>query len=101
MADTSLAVPALGDLVSERLKASARTQERVAARCADITRRHTAARARWQEEARRDWDAEPMTTGRLAPESWDATKEEDWVLTANTLRERLPKLWDVAAGLRP
>ena len=36
-----------------------------------------------------------MTTGRLALEIWDAIKEEDWVLTANTLRKWVPKLWDI------
>ena len=36
-----------------------------------------------------------MTTGRLALEIWDAIKDEDWVLTANTLRDWVPKLWDV------
>jgi acetolactate synthase-1/2/3 large subunit len=100
MADTSLAVPALVDLVYERVAASSKVQERVAARCADITRRHDAARARWQEQVRVDWDAAPMTTGRLALEIWDAIKEEDWVLTANTLRDWVPKLWDVDVWYR-
>jgi thiamine pyrophosphate-dependent acetolactate synthase large subunit-like protein len=95
LADTSLAVPALADLVNERLGAHSAIQQRVAARRADITRRHNAARAQWQQQARQDWDAAPMTTGRLALEIWDAIKDEDWVLTANTLREWVPKLWDI------
>ena len=95
LADTSLAVPALADLVSERVAASGQSKrERLAARRADITGRHSAARARWLDEARRDWDAAPMTTGRLALEG------EDWVLTANTLREWVPKLWDIDAWYR-
>jgi acetolactate synthase I/II/III large subunit len=95
LADTSLAVPALADLVSERLTANPRKQEDVTARRADISLRHAATRARWQEQARADWDAAPMTTGRLCLEIWDAIKDEDWVLTANTLRDWVPKLWDV------
>jgi acetolactate synthase-1/2/3 large subunit len=100
LADTSLAVPALADLVGDRLVANSRAQERVAARRADISLRHAAARARWQHEARQDWDAAPMTTGRLALETWDAIKDEDWVLTANTLRDWVPKLWDIDAWYR-
>ena len=101
LADTSLAVPALADLVSERVAASGQSKhERLAARRADITGRHSAARARWLDEARRDWDAAPMTTGRLALEIWEAIKGEDWVLTANTLREWVPKLWDIDAWYR-
>jgi acetolactate synthase-1/2/3 large subunit len=95
LADTSLAVPALADMVAEQLASNRSKQESIATRRADISRRHAAARARWQQEARQDWDAAPMTTGRLALEIWDAIKDEDWVLTANTLREWVPKLWNV------
>ena len=95
LADTSLAVPALADLVAERIAGDSAKQERIGARRADIAARHHAARARWQEQARHDWAAAPMTTGRLALEIWDAIKDEDWVLTANTLRDWVPKLWDI------
>jgi acetolactate synthase-1/2/3 large subunit len=95
LADTSLAVPALVDLVSERVANDARKQASIASRRADISLRHASARARWQQEAREDWDATPMTTGRLALEVWDAIKDEDWVLTANTLRDWVTKLWDI------
>jgi acetolactate synthase-1/2/3 large subunit len=100
LADTSLAVPRLADLVKERLAANPSKQESVATRRADVSLRHAAARARWQQEARQDWDAAPMTTGRLAIEIWDAIKEEDWVLTANTLRDWAPKLWDIDTWYR-
>jgi len=95
LADTSLAVPALADLVSERLHTNPHKQAEVTARGAEIGKRHAAARDKWQEQARQDWDAVPMTTGRLALEIWEAIKDEDWVLTANTLRDWVPKLWDV------
>jgi acetolactate synthase-1/2/3 large subunit len=95
LADTSLAIPALADLVSERIANDARKQASIDSRRADISLRHASARARWQQEARADWDATPMTTGRLALEIWDAIKDEDWVLTANTLRDWVTKLWDI------
>ncbi|HEY2596283.1 MAG TPA: thiamine pyrophosphate-binding protein [Chloroflexota bacterium] len=95
LADTSLAVPALADLVAERLATDPSKQARVASRRDEMTSRHNATRARWQQQARQDWDVAPMTTGRLALELWEAIKDEDWVLTANTLRDWVPKLWDV------
>src|SRR5207237_10744147 len=63
LADTSLAVPELANLVAERLEADPRKQASVAERRTDISVRHAAARARWQQQARQDWDAAPMTTG--------------------------------------
>jgi acetolactate synthase-1/2/3 large subunit len=89
LGDTSLAVAALTDLVAERID-PARVQERIDL----IAPRHTEARARWQAEARENWDAVPMTTGRLALEVWDAIKNEDWVLTAGGLKDWAHKLWD-------
>ncbi len=101
LADTSLTVPVLAEMVAERLVSDPGKQASVAVRRADLSLRHAAARSRWQEEARRDWDATPMTTGRLALEIWDAIKDEDWVLTANTLRDWVPKLWNVDQPYRP
>jgi acetolactate synthase-1/2/3 large subunit len=95
LADTSLAVPALADLAAQRVAQDAKQHEKIAARRADISLRHGSARARWDKQAREDWDAAPMTTGRLALEIWEAIKDEDWVLTANTLRDWVPKLWDI------
>ncbi len=94
MADTSLAVPQLVELVRERLGRDGSQGERVARRGAEIAERHARARARWLAEAHEDWDASPMTTGRLALEVWEAIKDEDWVLTAGTLKNWALKLWD-------
>ena len=35
-----------------------------------------------------------MTESRLAHEVWQVIKDEDWVLTANTLKEWVHKVWD-------
>ena len=94
LADTSLAVPALADLCADFVGNNGARRERIAARGQEIGRRHAAARARWAAQAREDWEASPTTTGRLALEIWEAIKGEDWVLTANTLEDWAPKLWD-------
>ena len=36
----------------------------------------------------------PITFARLALEVWDVIKDEDWVLTANNLKQQVRKLWD-------
>jgi acetolactate synthase-1/2/3 large subunit len=94
LGDTSLAVPALADLCEELVANNPTWPERMTARGQDIRQRHAVARTSWADQARQDWDASPMTTGRLACEVWDAIKDEDWVLTANTLGDWAPKLWD-------
>ena len=94
LADTSLAVPALTELVRDRLAGDDERRAQIAERRADLAERHRLLRAGWLAQARADWDAKPMTTGRLALEVWEAIKDEDWVLTAGTLEGRVLKLWD-------
>ena len=89
VADTRLALPALRAAVRER---GARDR---AARCAELRQKHDEIRARWEREAREDWDASPLTAPRLASEIWALIKGEDWVLTANTLEDWALRLWDV------
>ncbi len=70
------------------------SSRRIAERKAAIGKRHDEVWAKWQEEARKNWDASPMTFSRLALEVWEVIKNEDWVLTANTLKQQVRKLWD-------
>ncbi|MBI4171286.1 MAG: thiamine pyrophosphate-binding protein [Actinobacteria bacterium] len=95
LADTSLAVPSLADLVADRLRADRARADRARLRAASLAGRHRALRDGWARRAREDWDAVPMTTGRLALEVWDAVKDEDWVVSAGTLEGRIHQLWDM------
>ena len=94
LSDSSTALPVLTEHVRARLAADAASRLRAEARAEEIGRIHTAARVRWIEESRHNWDASPTTTARLASEIWDVIKNEDWVLTANTLENWTLKLWD-------
>jgi acetolactate synthase-1/2/3 large subunit len=94
LADTSIAIPMLTELLRVRLKKDGAYAGRVKTRAAEIAKQSEAKRARWAKEAREDWDASPIMLPRLASEVWDAIKDEDWVLTANTLEEWTRKLWD-------
>ena len=87
MADTTLAIPALNQLLKGKLS---RDEKRLKA----LEELRKAAQARWQAEAREDWDASPISVPRLAAEVWQQIKDEDWVLSAGTLDEWARKLWD-------
>ena len=85
LADTTLAIPALTELVKKEGKRPVRKE---------VARLRDTARTRWEKESKEDWDASPITLPRLATEVWNAIKGEDWVLTANTLEEWTRKIWD-------
>jgi acetolactate synthase-1/2/3 large subunit len=94
MADTTLAIPMLTELLKARLAKDAKFRARVKARTAEVAAKTKARREKWAGEAREDWDASPITLPRLASEVWNAIKGEDWVLSAGTLEEWTRKLWD-------
>jgi thiamine pyrophosphate-dependent acetolactate synthase large subunit-like protein len=89
LADTTLAIPALTQLLKPRISPRATDL-----RSKQVAEMSTLARARWAKEAKEDWDASPITLPRLASEVWDAIKEQDWVLAAGTLEDWARKIWD-------
>ncbi len=94
LADTTIAIPMLTELLKVRLKKDGAYAGRVKTRAAEIAKQSEAKHARWAKDAREDWDASPIMLARLASEVWDAIEGEDWVLTANTLEEWTRMLWD-------
>jgi acetolactate synthase I/II/III large subunit len=94
LGDTSLGIPALTKVIEEKVAKDPALKEKIRKRTATIAKRHDETWAKWQEEAKEDWDAAPMTVPRLAHEVWDVIKDEDWVLTANTLKNQVRKMWN-------
>jgi acetolactate synthase-1/2/3 large subunit len=94
LADTALAVPELQRQAEAVLARSNGREARLKERAGQVAARHEAAWQGWREEAKKDWDASPIGLGRLAAEVWEVIKDEDWVLTANTLEEWTLKTWD-------
>ncbi|MFL4968106.1 MAG: thiamine pyrophosphate-binding protein [Xanthobacteraceae bacterium] len=94
LGDTALAIPELTRLCRTRLQDDGKLKRRIEERRAAIGRRHDALWARWQQDARKDWNTAPVTLPRFALEIWDVIKDEDWVLTANNLRNLTRRLWD-------
>lgn len=100
LGDTALGVPALIETLEKRIGGDTKLQKKIADRKFEIGKRHDETWAKWQVDARKDWDSKPMTTGRLAHEVWDVIKDEDWVLTANTLKHGVRKIWDFDKAYR-
>jgi acetolactate synthase-1/2/3 large subunit len=94
LGDTALGVPELTRICSERIAKDAKLAARVSERKTTIGRRHDEVWAEWQRDARKNWDASPITFARLASEVWDVIKNEDWVLTANDLKRQVRKIWN-------
>ena len=92
--DTALGIPELIRICRERIAKDTGLQAKIANRKKTIGKRHDEVWAKWQDEAKKDWDASPITFPRLALEVWDVIKDEDWVLTANELKHQVRKLWD-------
>jgi acetolactate synthase-1/2/3 large subunit len=94
LADTTLAIPALTALVRKKVAASPGLARQIKERTRRTAARHKKVRDQWAKEARKDWNASPLTLPRLASEVWKAIRKEDWVLTAGTLEDWALKLWD-------
>jgi acetolactate synthase-1/2/3 large subunit len=93
-AGSEVALPQLAARVRDLLRQQASRSEAIRARTESLRELNAGLRQRWQEEAKRDWDAMPMTPARLASEIWQAVYQEDWVLTVNPLRGWATRLWD-------
>ncbi len=93
-ADVVTAAPLLTDLLKQRIADTPGAAEAIAQRTEAIGKTHAEIRAAWRKQAEEDWDLQPMTVGRLALETWEVIKYEDWVLTAGPMHDAARRLWD-------
>ena len=100
MADTTLAMPMLTKMLAARVAKDRKLAAKVKARTADIAKKTQARYRKWEEQAREDWDASPITLPRLASEVWAQIRNEDWVLSAGTLEDWTRKLWNFDKAYR-
>ncbi|MDP2644430.1 MAG: thiamine pyrophosphate-binding protein [Desulfobacterales bacterium] len=94
LADTTLAIPSLTELCQNRLDENPSLKSKLKKRFEATRKRHETARRQWAEEAQRDKGKSPIPLACLADEVWQVIKDEDWVLTAGSLRGWAYKLWD-------
>jgi thiamine pyrophosphate-dependent acetolactate synthase large subunit-like protein len=83
--DAQASLPALTEQVAKLMTPERQriAQERAAA----LGKQAEAARQQTREAAARGWDASPVTTARLAMETWDVIKGEPWSLVVS---DRIP-----------
>ncbi len=94
LGDTEIGIPELTRICKERIAKDAGLKKKIEDRKVAIGKRHDEVWAKWQQDAKKNWDASPITFQRLAMEVWEVIKDEDWVLTANNLKQEVRKLWD-------
>jgi acetolactate synthase-1/2/3 large subunit len=94
MGDTSITIPELTRACRQRIDADPALKGRVEERKKALAEKHEQQWAKWQKQVESEMDQRPMTEARLAYEVWQAIKDEDWVLTAGTLKDWVQKIWD-------
>jgi acetolactate synthase I/II/III large subunit len=92
-ADAALALPALVELVEDRLKKDPRAGAR-RARAERLAARHAALAEQWRATAERQRADRPIAQSVLAAEVWEAIKGEDWILANGTANGWVRRLWD-------
>src|SRR4029077_18462591 len=65
LGDTTIAMPELTRICKQRIAKDAALKKKIEDRKVAIGKRHDEVWAKWQEEAKKDWDASPITFSRL------------------------------------
>jgi len=94
LGDPALAMPEMTRIGQRRLDADGDLSKRIQDRKEALGRRHDEVWAQWQEDARTDWDSEPLALARFASEVWEVIQHEDWVCATGTLHNWTRKIWD-------
>ncbi|MEE2954805.1 MAG: thiamine pyrophosphate-dependent enzyme [Pseudomonadota bacterium] len=94
LADTANAIPALNTACRKHIEGNANLAKKISDRKNIIGEKHKAHWEQWQKQVEDTWDQIPMHEGRMASEVWEAIKNEDWVLTAGTLKDWVRKVWN-------
>ena len=94
LSDTANAIPALTRACKEKISEDQELQKKIAQRTELISSKHNSQWSKWQDDVKKFWDHDPMHEARMAAEIWEVIKDEDWVLSAGTLKDWVRKLWD-------
>lgn len=94
LADTKLAVPALSDAVKSQLEANASAQQRATDRYAEVAEQYSSLKESFETEAESVWNESPISTPRLAGETWNVIQDDNWVLVNNMFPRWAEKLWE-------
>jgi thiamine pyrophosphate-dependent acetolactate synthase large subunit-like protein len=93
-ADTSLAIPALADIIARRLEDGAGNTADIDARRSKIKELHDANVAKNQAVAKDKAGEYPLHLATIAQTIYDVVKNDDWVIGNGDLRGWVQKLWN-------
>jgi len=94
LSDTANAIPALTQACKDKITEDQELQKKIAQRTELIRSKHNSQWSKWQDDVKKFWDHDPMHEARMAAEIWEVIKDEDWVLSAGTLKDWVRKIWD-------
>ena len=94
LSDTANAIPALTQACKDKITEDQDLQKKIAQRTELIRSKHNSQWSKWQDDVKKFWDHDPMHEARMAAEIWEVIKDEDWVLSAGTLKDWVRKIWD-------
>src|SRR3954467_5511546 len=75
LGDTEIGIPELTRICKERIAKDPKLKKRIEDRSAAIGKRHDEVWAKWQQDAKKNWDASPITFQRLASEGGEGIKK--------------------------
>ena len=94
LSDTANAIPALTRACKKKISEDQELQKKIAQRTELISSKHNSQWSKWQDDVKKFWDHDPMHEARMAAEIWEVIRDEDWVLSAGTLKDWVRKVWD-------
>jgi thiamine pyrophosphate-dependent acetolactate synthase large subunit-like protein len=80
VADTAVALPEMMKMAARLLTADESSRRRIEERMQQAQRQHEEIRSRWQKEAERQWNMQPVSLPRLVLELQDLLKSHAWSL---------------------
>ena len=94
-AETSLALPALAEIVQRKLDDETVSLAKIVERNQRIKSLHETSLAKNQDFAKNQAREHPLALSTITQELWEIVKEDDWVIGNGNLRGWVQKLWDI------
>ncbi len=94
LSDTANAIPALTRACREKISGDQALQNKITERARLVGDKHKNQWNKWQDDVKKFWDHDPMHEARMAAEIWEVIKDEDWLLSAGTLKDWVRKIWN-------
>jgi acetolactate synthase-1/2/3 large subunit len=94
LADVAAAVPQLLAAVRQLVERSDAARARIARRAEALGKIRDEMWAAWRADTERRWNESPMSVRRVMGQTYDAIKNEDWVLAIGRPGRMTPGIWE-------